>query len=95
MLFSAVYRFVETARDRRFFIWNSVAQELLTMARLAPLLVSSLRAHHFPRLVAADASDFALGVVSSPASAAELEAIWASRTTLLRDQSPSTSRPRR
>jgi len=84
-IFSSVYRFVEIAKDRRFSIWPSVARELLTMARLAPLLSANLRSEWFPRLVACDASDFALGVVAAPVAPQQLEALWASRQPLLRD----------
>jgi hypothetical protein len=84
-LFGSVYRFIEAAKDRCFRLWPSVVTELLTLTRLAPLLFADLRATWFEQLVACDASEFALGVAATRASAAELEALWASRQPLLRD----------
>jgi len=74
-LFSAVYRFIESAASAQFHIWNSVKTELRAIVSIAPLLVADLRADWFPRVVATDASEFGLGVVSTPSSCDELTAL--------------------
>jgi hypothetical protein len=62
---NAVYRYADCAEGRVFTIWNSVRTELLTAVGLTPLLFSSLGADWFPKVVATDACETGLGVVSS------------------------------
>jgi Reverse transcriptase (RNA-dependent DNA polymerase) len=62
--FSAVYRFIQTAKRRRFTLWPTVAMELAVVVGLAPLLVSRLSAPDFPTIIATDASETGRGVVA-------------------------------
>ena len=55
-VFNAVYKYIETAGGRLFSIWRTVAVELWTAIRLAPLLIASLSSEWFPRVLACDAS---------------------------------------
>ena len=64
-MFSAVYRFIETAGGRDFNIWPSVAKELRVAVGLVPLLFSPLDAKWFPKMVATDASESGQGVVAA------------------------------
>jgi hypothetical protein len=64
-VFSAVYRYVETAGGRDFTIWRSVAKELRLAMGLVPLLFSPLDAVWFPKTVATDASESGQGVVAA------------------------------
>jgi hypothetical protein len=64
-VFSAVYRFIETAHRRTFFLWESVRRELVVIMGLAPVLFSSLDMPWFDRVVASDASTVGLGVVAA------------------------------
>jgi hypothetical protein len=63
--FNAVYRFADCAVGRHFTIWNSVRNELFTAVGLAPVLFARLSADWFPKVVATDACETGLGVVSS------------------------------
>lgn len=63
-VFSAVYRFIESAGYRVFTIWASVKRELLMMVDLAPLMFATLTDNWFDRLVATDASETGQGVVA-------------------------------
>lgn len=65
-VFSSVYRFIECARTSVFSLWPSVARELATMVDLAPLMFCTLADQWFDRIVATDASEFGLGVVTAP-----------------------------
>jgi hypothetical protein len=60
--FCAVYRFIETAHDTRFYIWPSVARELRTAVALAPLLFARISAPWHPHVLASDASLAGQGV---------------------------------
>jgi hypothetical protein len=68
-VFSAVYRYVQAANRRVFTIWPSVAQELVTIVGLAPLLFAPLDAAWFDRVIATDASEAGLGVVATKTAA--------------------------
>jgi hypothetical protein len=70
----AVFRFQQCAGNRRFAIWRSVRQELLSLVALAPLLFARLGAPFVPRLVATDASEFGQGVVASRLGAVSVAA---------------------
>src|SRR6185312_15045678 len=72
-VFTAVYRFVETARWRVFRIWPSVARELRVAMGLVPLLFADVAAPWAPLIVATDASEFGEGVVARRADPAEAE----------------------
>jgi hypothetical protein len=67
-VFSAVYRYIDAARGRRFSLWESAARELARMAGLAPVLVSHLSRPTFRRAVAVDASSTGIGVVAGDAA---------------------------
>lgn len=62
-VFSAVYRFIECARDTRFTLWPSVRRELWCVSRLAPLLYANINCEWAPVVIASDASELAAGVV--------------------------------
>lgn len=62
-IFSAVYRFIECARDTRFTIWPSVRRELWAAAHISPLLYASIRCEWAHVVIASDASEQAAGVV--------------------------------
>jgi hypothetical protein len=64
-VFSSVYRFIETAQNRRFTLWPTVVRELNTIADLAPLLYASLGASWHSTVLATDASEYGLGVVAT------------------------------
>ena len=64
-VFNAVYRFIDTAGPLKFNIWRSVACELLTAAKLAPLLFTTLGAGWFDRVIATDACESGMGVVTA------------------------------
>lgn len=64
-VFSAVYRFIESARGRTFRVWNSVRNELRTVMGLCPLLFTDIGSGWFNRVVATDASDTGQGVVAA------------------------------
>lgn len=64
-VFNSVYRFIEAARRRVFTIWDSVSRELVVMVGLAPILWSSIDSPWFDKVVATDASEIGMGVVSS------------------------------
>jgi hypothetical protein len=64
-VFSAVYRYIQTANRRVFTIWPSVCQELVAIVGLAPLLFAPLDAPWFDRAVATDASELGMGVVAT------------------------------
>jgi integrase len=76
LLFSTLYRFVETAGSRVFDIrfWRMVECELRLAMALAPLLFVSLSAPWFSRVVATDASTEGQGVVASRVDAGVLAA---------------------
>ena len=64
-VFSAVYRYIETARERASFVlWPSAALELAVAMALAPLLSVHLAARTYPSFIATDASEFGQGVVA-------------------------------
>jgi hypothetical protein len=63
-VFSAVYRFIETADRRRFTLWQSAAAELAVIMGLAPLLLTHLAAPDYPTILATDASETGRGVVA-------------------------------
>ena len=71
-----VYRFIRTARGRRFNIWPSVRRELHMLLTLLPLLYTDLRRPFHHRAFASDASELAAGVVSTPLSAALHGSLW-------------------
>jgi hypothetical protein len=71
--FGSVYRFVDTARSRRFRIWRSVEWELRIAMGLAPLLYANIAAPWAPIIVATDASEYGQGVVARAAEPAEAE----------------------
>ena len=64
-VFSAVYRFIETAGGKRFNIWPSVANELKVAIGLIVLLSASWRCPWFPSVSATDASTTGLGVMAA------------------------------
>ena len=63
-VFSAVYRFIETADRRLFTLWQSAAAELAVIMGLAPLLLTHLAASDYPTFLATDASETGRGVVA-------------------------------
>jgi hypothetical protein len=63
---SAVYTFCHKAGDKVYQLWPSVVAELRTLVGLAPVLVSELRSHWFPFVVAMDASSTGGGVAAAP-----------------------------
>jgi hypothetical protein len=64
-IFSAVYRFIESAGRRHYDIWTSVARELWTAARMSPLFVASLSSPWYSHVMAVDASLDGQGVVAA------------------------------
>ena len=64
-VFSAVYRFIEVAKDLRFTLWPSVRRELWAVSRLAPLLFANFRCEWAEMVVVTDASELGSGVVYS------------------------------
>jgi integrase len=64
-VFSAVYRFCETARDSVFEIWPSVRRELEMAVALAPLLFTRFTSPWHTTMVATDASEAGAGVVAT------------------------------
>lgn len=65
-VFNSVYRFIESARGRRFFVWRSAARELMLMMDLSPLMFVETSVGWFDRVVATDASTEGMGVVAAP-----------------------------
>ena len=63
-VFSAVYRFIETAQERSFVLWPSAALELAVAVGVAPLLFVRLSAPDYPTFLATDASEYGQGVVA-------------------------------
>lgn len=62
-VFNSVYRFIAIAGAREFEIWPSVRAELLCIADLAPLLLTTLTDNWFDSAIATDASSLGMGVV--------------------------------
>jgi hypothetical protein len=60
--FSAVYRFILVADKRVYFLWSSVARELLRAVALAPLLWAPLSPTWASVALASDASETGMGV---------------------------------
>lgn len=79
-VFSAVYRFIDCARDTSYRIWPSVYRELWTMSRLAPLLSSNIRSVFAPIIIASDASELACGVVYRVATPSQVSSLDSIRT---------------
>ena len=67
-VFSAVYRFIASAKRKPRQIWPSVEKELRVMMGLAPVLHASLRAPWFSYVLATDASTIGQGVVATAVS---------------------------
>lgn len=86
--FSAVYRFINIAKERVFTIWPSVRQELITVAGLAPLLSTCTAMAFFPHALATDASSIGLGVTTASCTNTQLET--ASSATRLGDSQQVT-----
>jgi len=72
---SSVYHFIRCAGRRRFSIWSSVRNELLTLCGLAPLLFCKLDTAWLPRVTASDASGRGFGVVSTPVAPDMVDAL--------------------
>ena len=62
--FQAVYRFAKCAGNKTYHLWPSVAAELRALVQLAPLCLCKLPQHAFPKVVATDASNQGMAVVS-------------------------------
>ena len=71
-VFSAVYRFMQSADRMCWQLWDSVRTELWTAIGLAPLLWTSLKTDWFEHVVASDASLDGLGVCAVRADATEV-----------------------
>lgn len=76
-VFSAVYRFIESAHNARYMIWPSVRRELWTVLRLAPLLYASINTNWSPIIIASDASELASGVVFADVGVAAVSEVAA------------------
>jgi integrase len=74
-LFSAVYRFVESADFRVYTIWPTVRNELNMAIKLAPLLLTNLAAPWFGSMFAVDASSSGQGVVMAKLDPAVLATV--------------------
>ena len=74
-IFSAVYKFIDCARDSRYTLWPSVCRELWTAAHIAPLLYASIQCDWAPIVIASDASEEAAGVVYRGATAARVQSL--------------------
>jgi hypothetical protein len=74
-VFSAVYRFIDCAKDSRYILWPSVCRELWTAAHIAPLLYASIRCDWAPVVIASDASELAAGVVYSDTNSTQIESL--------------------
>jgi hypothetical protein len=70
------YRFIEISRRRKFVLWPSVKRELMMLLGILPLLYHRLNSSDFHRVIATDASNHGVGVVSTPLSASINSAIW-------------------
>ena len=68
-VFSAVYRFIDSAQQSVFILWPSVRRELATAAALAPLLWAPLSPPLHRHALATDASLLGQGVVAAPSLA--------------------------
>ena len=61
-VFSAVYRYIETAGELPYKIWPSVANELRVACGIAPLLYVTITSQWYRTMLASDASMGGLGV---------------------------------
>ena len=62
-IFSATYRFIQAAGNKRYGIWPSVRRELTAAMNILPLLSTSIRSPWRQRLTCVDASEKGMGVV--------------------------------
>jgi hypothetical protein len=67
-VFSSVYRFINCAGRRVYWLWPSVRRELNIILGLAPLMIARFSPPCFPAVVAVDASGTGSGVVAHTAS---------------------------
>ena len=60
-----VYKFIQTAKAKKFFTWPSVRRELVDLLSLLPTMVHRMKQPLSDTLVATDASSVGNGVVIS------------------------------
>lgn len=79
---SSVYRFIERAGRRVFFVWPSVERELDVLVGLAPFLHSRLDQDWFPHVIATDASSTGIGIVACNTGSQAVRTAATSRAVL-------------